>query len=60
METDTTQSATTKGNGEYTINNVPEGNRTVTASKEGYVTQSKAATIVADQKTTVNFTLTPK
>lgn len=57
VKADTGESATTGKSGRYTIENVPEDNRTLTASKTGYVTQQKPATLVADQTTTVNFAL---
>lgn len=60
VTTDTGQSATTNNGGKYTLNNVPEGNRTVTASRTGYVTQQQPATVVAGQTTTVNFALVPQ
>jgi hypothetical protein len=60
VTTDTGQAATTNNGGKYTIQNVPEGNRTVTASKSGYVTQQQPATVTAGQTTTVNFALVPQ
>lgn len=60
VTTDTGQSATTNNGGKYTINNVPAGSRTVTASKTGYVTQQQPATVTAGQTTTVNFALVPQ
>jgi len=57
--TDTGQSATTNKRGMYRIKKVPEGERTVTASKAGYTTQSKPATVVTDQTTIVDFALVP-
>ena len=59
VETDTGQSATTNRRGMYRLKDVPEGERTVTASKTGYVTQPKSATVVADQTTVVDFALVP-
>ena len=58
--TDTSESDTTNNGGKYTINNVPEGSRTVTASLTGYVTQQQPATVTAGQTTTVNFALVPE
>jgi hypothetical protein len=58
--TDTGQSATTNKGGKYTINNVPEGSRAVTASLSGYVIQVQPALVVADQTTTVNIALVPQ
>ena len=60
VTTDTGESATTNNGGKYTIKNVPEGNRTVTASLTGYVTQQKPATVVTSQTTTVDFDLVPQ
>jgi hypothetical protein len=60
VETDTGQSATTNRGGKYTIQDVPEGNRTVTASRSGYVTQQQPATVTAGQTTTVNVALVPQ
>lgn len=49
---------TTNASGNYTISNVPPGTYTVTASKSGYVTQSKPGQIVTAGNTkTVNFSL---
>lgn len=46
--------------GEYTLQNVPVGNKTVTASLEGYTPESRGATVTADQTTpNINFSLTP-
>ncbi len=55
VQADTGESATTGKSGRYTLENVPEGARTLTASKTGYVPQPQPATVVANQTTTVNF-----
>jgi len=47
----------TNSQGYYQISNVSAGNKTVTASKAGYNSQSKAVNIVAGQTTTVDFQL---
>lgn len=60
VETDLDQFDTTNRGGKYTIKDVPDGNRTVTASKAGYVTQQQPATVTAGQTTTVNFALVPQ
>lgn len=60
VETDTAQSAITNKGGKYTIQNVPEGSRTVTASKAGFNTQQQPATVTAGQTTTVDFSLSPQ
>jgi hypothetical protein len=56
---DTGESATTNRGGKYTIRNVPEGDRTVTASKVDYDTQEQPAPVTAGQTTPVNFVLVP-
>ena len=55
----TSLQATTNSQGYYQITDVPAGNKTVTASKSGYNSQSKTVTVVAGQTTTVDFSLTP-
>ncbi len=59
VTTDTGESATTNRGGKYTISDVPEGNRTVTATLAGYISQDKPATVVAGDTEKVNFELTP-
>jgi len=57
---DTTISATTDENGDYTIADVPVGNYTVTASAEGYEPVSQDNVEVnKDETSTVNFILEP-
>lgn len=53
-------SAQTDSQGQYRINNVPTGQRTVTASKSGYNSQSKTVNIVAEQTVILNFQLQPQ
>lgn len=60
VETDTGQWATTNRGGKYSIKDVPEGNRMVTASKDGYGAQLQPATVFAGGSTTVNFALVPE
>lgn len=60
VQVDTGQSATTNKSSKYTINAVPEGGRTVTASKAGYVAASRQVSVVADKTTTANFALQPE
>ena len=61
VEDTTLPDATTDGNGDYTINNVPVGNYTVTASATGYIKESLPVDVLKDQTTTdVDFALTPK
>ena len=54
-----TSSLSNKG-GKYSIQNVPEGAQTVTASRAGYMSQQKQATVIANGTVTVNFTLSPE
>lgn len=50
---------TTNISGTYRLENVPAGIQTVTASKTGYISDSKAVLVVGGQETTnVNFALT--
>jgi hypothetical protein len=59
VDVDSTQSATTNNGGRYTINDVPEGSRTVTATIDGFAcgpSQSQPVLVEAGQTTTVNFT----
>ncbi len=57
VSTDTGPSAITNKGGKYTIQDVPAGSRTMTASRIGYVTQQKAAAVTAGSTETVNFAL---
>lgn len=52
--------ATTDENGNYTINNVPPGNYTVTAWQETYGTQTQKVTVAAGASGTANFTFKAK
>ena len=54
----TGKSGETDTNGDYTIDNVPTGTYTVTASKDGYHIQSKPSEVIADQTTIINIQLT--
>ena len=60
VSTDTGPSAITNKGGKYTIQDVPAGSRIVTASRIGYVTQQKAATVTAGSTETVDFALAPE
>jgi len=53
----TSLQATTNSQGYYQITDVPAGNKTVTASKSGYNSQSKTVNVLAGQTTTVDFQL---
>lgn len=52
--------ATTDGNGNYTINDVPPGNYTVTAWQETYDVQSQKVTVAAGQSAKADFTYKAK
>lgn len=52
--------ATTDDKGDYTINNVPPGNYTVTAWQEDYGTQTQKVTVAAGGAGTANFTYKAK
>jgi len=53
-------STTTGANGTYKLENVPAGVPSVTASKSGYISDSKQVLVVGGQETTnVNFALSP-
>jgi len=60
VETDTGQSATSNPGARYSISDVPEGNRTVTASKAGYVTASQEVSLAAGDTATADFALQPE
>jgi thermitase len=55
---DGTGTVLTDATGQYTINEVPEGSYTVTASAAGYSASSQVVFVVAAQTATVNFALT--
>ncbi len=59
VRVDTGQSATTNKGGKYSISNVPEGSRTVTASLSGYSDTSSSASITAGATTTLNIQMNP-
>ena len=59
VSTDTGQSALTNRGGKYTIQNVPEGERTVTASKTGFTDEVAVTAVSAGSNTTLNFQLSP-
>ncbi|TLM78085.1 MAG: hypothetical protein FDZ70_04505, partial [Actinobacteria bacterium] len=53
----TLATVTTAADGSYSIASAPIGTYTVTASKSGYVTQSKTAAVNANRTTTLGFAL---
>ena len=50
-------SATTDANGDYLLENVPAGSQDVTASADGYYSQTVSVTVVEDASVTKDFTL---
>jgi hypothetical protein len=52
-------SVSTDSSGNYFTPDLPPGSYTVTVSKNGYVSQTKSATVVSDSTTTVDFQLQP-
>ena len=52
--------ATTDGKGDYTINNVPPGNYTVTAWQEDLGTQTQKVTVAAGKPGSADFTFKGK
>jgi len=58
ITTDTGQNGTTDGSGDYTINNVPVGDRTVSVTANNYNPDSKSASVTESATTTLNFQLT--
>ncbi|MCF6137924.1 carboxypeptidase regulatory-like domain-containing protein [Pseudalkalibacillus berkeleyi] len=52
-------STSTGGNGSYTINNLTPGAYTVSVSKENFGTETVGASVLANEITTANVTLTP-
>lgn len=57
ISADTGQSDTTDVNGAYSISGVPIGDRSVTASASGFISETTAATVNENATTTVDFTL---
>ncbi len=58
VSTDTGQSTTTDGSGNYTLTGVPSGSRTVTASATYFNSNSSTVTVTGGQSTTCNIALT--
>jgi uncharacterized protein (TIGR03437 family) len=55
----TALTATSAANGSYTLNNVPIGTRTLTASASGFAATQFAISVVAGQTLTQNISLSP-
>ncbi len=60
IEADTGQSDTTNNGGRYVLHGVPGGERLITASKAGYITQTKTVTVVNGLTTITDFQLVPQ
>jgi len=52
-------SFTTEASGNYILNEVPVGNREVTATREGYSSQTKSVEIIENETTELDFQLIP-
>lgn len=59
VSTDTGQNTTADGQGTYAITDVPIGDRTVTATADGYASQNQVVTVVNGSDVTANFALEP-
>lgn len=59
VQVDSGQSATTAGNGSYTISGVPTGSRIVTASAPGFQAANQGVNVNENQTATANFSLDP-
>ena len=59
VSVDTGQSTTTAADGTYTITNVSTGDRSVTASADGFESQTKTAAVTDGGMTIVDFALNP-
>ncbi len=59
VSVDTGQSATTANDGTYTITDVPVGDRTVTASADGFDSASPTVTVSENATATADFALSP-
>lgn len=57
VSTGTGQATTTAADGSYTLTDVPTGGSTVTASADGYGSDSQTTTVVENATSTVNFAL---
>ena len=52
---DTNLGTGSNGNGQYALDDIPEGTYTVVASSIGYITERKEITVVANEMTVVDF-----
>jgi len=59
ISADTGQNDTTDASGDYTLNDVPTGTRTVEVSASGYDPASDSTTVIDGATSTLNFVLTP-
>ncbi|MEX2016798.1 MAG: carboxypeptidase regulatory-like domain-containing protein, partial [Candidatus Hydrogenedentales bacterium] len=57
VSTDTGQSTTTNFSGEYALNDVPAGSRSVNAEASGYTPESQSVSVVQDATTKLDFML---
>ena len=57
VSTDSGQSTTTDGSGNYTLSDVPTGTRSVTASASGFASSTAETSVSEDQTSTLNFSL---
>ena len=57
LSTDRGQSGTTDGNGDYSIANVPVGNRTVSVTANGFDPDSRAVSVTEAATSTADFAL---
>ncbi|MFA5859970.1 MAG: carboxypeptidase-like regulatory domain-containing protein [Elusimicrobiota bacterium] len=57
--TGTALTTLTSHNGQYTLSNVPLGNKTVEVTAAGYITSSQNITVIANTNKTLNFLMQP-
>ena len=60
VQIETGQEVTTKGNGTYTLNDVPAGEHAVTASKTGYLVGEEPVTLSAEETFVLDLVLIPE
>ncbi len=59
VSTDTGQNAATDASGDYTLNSVPVGSRSVTAAANGYSPQQQQTTVAEETTAVLDFALDP-